>query len=291
MKTAMITGAAEGQGFALARRLDETGWRVFAGVLPGLDTSALTSGSSGILPVVQDVANTGSVRQSSEIISSELNDSGLNLLVNNAGIANLAQGVIEGLDLDKLKTLFEINTYGQLRTVQAFLPMLRKAAPDARIINYSSGAVVANPPGAGAYNMSKHAVVGMTLTLRHELAALGVQATAILPGGVKTSMTRDAHKTTHQIWNLVSQSVRDVYKPALFSATTETLPYMLEKHGNTTEYMTDELIRIIDRPRLKPLYLVGKDVKPLGFLRRWLADETLEKMIRKTYKIPHRSQR
>lgn len=286
MKTAMITGAAEGQGFDLALKLDAMGWKVFAGVLPGLPTEKLTSGNSNITPVVQDVSNTDSVRESAKLIWNELSGTGLNLLVNNAGIANLAQGVTEGLDLEKLKDLFEINTYGQLRTIQAFLPMLRKAAPHARILNYSSGAVVANPPGAVAYTMSKHAVVGLTLTLRHELAALGVQATSILPGGVKTAMTKDAHKTTHEIWNRVSKEIQAVYKPFLFSATTKTLPDLLEKHGNTIEYMTEKLIEIIHEPKLKPLYLVGKDVKPLGFLRRWLSDVGLESMVRKTYKIP-----
>ncbi len=286
MKTALITGAAEGQGFSLAKKLDKLGWQVFAGVLPGLETSNLTAGNNNIIPVDQDVSNTESVQESAKIVKKELDGRGLNLLVNNAGIANLAQGTTEGLDLEKLKTLFEVNTYGQLRTVQAFLPILRKAAPDARILNYASGAVVANPPGATAYNMSKHAVVGLTLTLRHELAALGVQATSILPGGVKTAMIKDADKTTHEIWNKMSQELQEAYKPALFSATTKVLPAFLEKYGNSVEYMTEKLIKIISQKKLKPLYLVGKDVRPLGILRRLLSDIGLENIIRKTYKIP-----
>ncbi|WKD49045.1 SDR family NAD(P)-dependent oxidoreductase [Microbulbifer spongiae] len=288
MKTAFITGAAEGQGLSLALKLDDLGWKVFAGVLPGLDTSKLTVSGRNIIPVEQDVSTTDSVVQSSETVASKLNGAGLNLLVNNAGIANLAQGVIEGLDIEDLQQLFEVNTYGQLRTVQAFLPMLRAVAPEARILNYASGVVIANTPGAGAYTMSKHAVTGMTLTLRHELAPLGVQATTIMPGGVKTSMTKDIHRTTQEIWNQISDNIRTVYEPHLREATTQILPDMVVNRGNSVEEMTEKVLKIIGTVKLKPIYLVGKDVKPLGIMRRWLSDSTLEKLIRMSYKIDTR---
>ncbi|WP_299944574.1 SDR family NAD(P)-dependent oxidoreductase [uncultured Microbulbifer sp.] len=289
MKTAFITGAAEGQGLSLALKLNDLGWKVFAGVLPGLDISKLTDNGRNIIPVEQDVSNTNSVRQSAITVASKLDGAGLNMLVNNAGIANLAQGVIEGLNIDDLQRLFEVNTYGQLRTVQAFLPMLRAVAPEARILNYASGVVVANTPGAGGYTMSKHAITGMTLTLRHELAPLGVQATTIMPGGVKTSMTKDIHRTTHEIWKQINQGIRAVYEPHLLEATTQVLPDMVENQGNTVEEMTERMLTIINIPKLKPIYLVGKDVKPLSIMRRWLSDSALEWMIRKSYKIKTRT--
>src|SRR3546814_5702359 len=91
-----------------------------------------------------------------------------------------------------------INLYGQLRVIQAFLPLIRKNAPGSRIANYSSGAILANPVGAGAYNMTKHAIHGMTLTLRHELAPFGIQVTSIIPGGVLTAMSANAHANTRR---------------------------------------------------------------------------------------------
>lgn len=285
MKTAFITGAAEGQGFALAKRLAAEGWEVFAGVLPGVDISELERDSQ-ITPVEQDVSDADSVKRSVVPVRDALAGRGLNLLVNNAGIANLGQGVVEGLDLTETRRLFDINTFGMVNVLQSFLPLVRAAAPDAKVINYSSGAVIANPPANATYNMSKHAILGLTLTLRHEISALGVEATAILPGGVHTFMTRDAHTTTHEMWNKVSEEMNEIYGPVLKSATTQTLPDMLEKHGNTVEYMTDEMMKIIGRAKLKPMYMVGKDVKPLGVMRRLFSDATLEKLVRKTYKIP-----
>src|SRR5688572_737954 len=171
MKTAFITGANVGQANLLTKALAERGWRVFAGVLPGAPTDLKSGGT--ITVVEQDVSNTESVRNSAEVVKQALGDQGLDLLMNVAGVANIATGVMEAVDLAQVEKIFQINAYGQLRVVQAFLPLIRKNAPGSRIANYSSGAIIANPVGAGAYTMTKHAIHGMTLTLRHELAAFG----------------------------------------------------------------------------------------------------------------------
>src|SRR3546814_15255402 len=106
--------------------------------------------------------------------------------MNIAGVANIGTGVLEAADFAAVERLFNINLYGQLRVIQAFLPLIRKNAPGSRIANYSSGAILANPVGAGAYNMTKHAIHGMTLTLRNELAPFGIQVTSIIPGDRKS---------------------------------------------------------------------------------------------------------
>jgi NAD(P)-dependent dehydrogenase (short-subunit alcohol dehydrogenase family) len=285
MKTAFVTGAVMGQGLMLAQKLSKRGWRVFAGVLPGADTSELAK-DPAIIIVPQDVSNLESVRRSAEIVSQALGDQGLDLLMNVAGVANVASGVIEGLSLEDAPKVFEINTLGQLRTCQLFLPMLRRAKPPAKIFNYGSGAVLVNPPIAGVYNMSKHAVHGLTLTLRHELAPFGIQVTSIWPGGVKTNMTANAHANTLGVWDAMPQAVAAVYEPYLKEQTTKALPDMLEKNGSTPDYVTDQVLQLIELPKLKPSYLVGQDVKMLPFLRRWLSDSSFEWIIRKTFKIP-----
>ena len=283
-KTALVTGAVEGMGRLMARKLAQKGWTVFAGVLPGADVSALLDGVS-LHAIEQDVSDDHSVRQSEQQIASILNGQGLNLVINNAGIANMGQGVVEGFDIEAAKRMFEINTWGQVRIAQAFLPYLRKAAPDAKMINFGSGAVVVNPPGAGAYNMSKHAVYGMTGTLRHELAAFGVQATAIFPGGVKTAMTANSHETTKQVFAKVPEAIRAVYEPVLGDTIMKVLPDMLEKSGNDPEYLTDEVLKIAEKKKLKPSYLVGKDVNAMKPLRL-LTEGALESLVRGQFKIP-----
>ena len=285
MKTAFITGANVGQANLLTKALAERGWRVFAGVLPGAPTDLTTGGN--VTVVDQDVSSTASVNASAEVVKKALGDGGLDLLMNVAGVANIATGVLEAVDLAAAEKLFHINAFGQLRVIQAFLPMIRKNAPGSRIANYSSGAIIANPIGAGVYTMTKHAIHGMTLTLRHELAAFGIQVTSIVPGGVMTGMSTNSHETTRNSWNKQPEQIRKIYEPHLGNTYLKVLPDMLEKTGSTPQEALERTLKILDKKKWKPIELLGKDVDPaMGILRRLLSDSMLESVMRSTFKIP-----
>lgn len=284
MKAAFITGANVGQANLLTKALVQRGWRVFAGVLPSAPTDLQTGGNLTV--VDQDVSDDASVMRSAEIVTAALDGKGLDLLMNVAGVANIATGVLEGAHLPTVQKLFNINLYGQLRVIQAFLPLIRRNAPGSRIANYSSGAIIANPVGAGAYNMTKHAIHGMTLTLRHELAPLGIQVTSIVPGGVLTGMSANSHANTKKTWHEQPDAIRQVYEPHLGHVMMQVLPDMLEKTGSTPEQALEGTLKILDKPRWQPMELLGKDVKPMGVMRRLLSDSQLEFVMRKTFKIP-----
>lgn len=284
MKAAFITGANVGQANLLAKALVQRGWRVFAGVLPSAPTDLQTGGTLTV--VDQDVSDDASVRRSAEIVDAALDGKGLDLLMNVAGVANIATGVLEGADMATVQRLFNINLFGQLRVIQAFLPLIRRNAPGTRIANYSSGAIIANPVGAGAYNMTKHAIHGMTLTLRHELAPLGIEVTSIVPGGVLTGMSANSHANTKKTWNEQPEAIRQVYEPHLGHVMMQVLPDMLEKTGSTPEQALVGTLKILDKSRWAPMELLGKDVKPMGVMRRLLSDRQLEFVMRKTFKIP-----
>lgn len=284
MATAFITGAAVGQGNLLAKKLARRGWRVFAGVLPGAETDL--GAETSITLVEQDVSDFESVRRSARQVDEALGDEGLDLLMNVAGVANVANGTIEGLPLEDLEKIFAINTFGQAAVCQCFLPLMRRARTPGKIFNFGSGAVLANPPTAGAYSMSKHAVHGMTLTLRLELAPFGIQVTSIWPGAVKTGMTANSRETTLASWNKQPEAVKEVYEPYLKKGVCELLPDMIEKKGNSADAVTDEILALVARDKLKPYHLVGKDAKPLGPMVRWLPNAAVEALLRSTYKIP-----
>lgn len=284
MPTAFITGANVGQANLLAKSLSADGWRVFAGVLPGAPTDLQSGGNLTV--VDQDVSSTESVNNSAAVVAEALNGEGIDLLMNVAGVANIAIGVLEAVDLEQLERLLHINTLGQLRVIQAFLPMLRKNAPGSRIANYSSGAIIANPVGSGGYNMSKHAIHGMTLTLRHELAPFGIQVTSIVPGGVLTGMTANAKEQVTRTWNMQPQGKRDIYEPHLGNTVLNVLPEMVEKSGSTPEEALAGTLKILAKKKWAPMELLGKDVKPMGLMRRLCSDTTLEKLMRGAFKIP-----
>lgn len=282
-KTAFITGAAMGMGAMKAKKLASRGWQVFAGVLPGADTSELGT-DANIIHVEQDVASDDSVLASAKTVEGHLNGRGLDLLINNAGVASIGTGPIEGIHLEETKVIFEINTFGTMRVCQAFLPMIRKAAPTSRIINFASGAVRANPVCSGSYNMSKWAVEGLTCTLRNELAPFGIQVTSIEPGAVKTHMTANASETTKNIWNNMSEDIKAVYQPHLLETTTTKMVEQIDA-GNDPEYVTDEVLALLDKKVWKPRYLVGKDVKALGVMLTLMSESGAEKTIQKAVGI------
>ena len=283
MKNAFITGANIGQANLLTKALAKDGWRVFAGVLPGAPTDLVTGGN--IVVVEQDVSKTDSVQASAATVTAALNGEGLDLLMNVAGVANIAVGVVEAADMAQAERLFNINLFGQIRVIQAFLPLIRKNAPHSRIANYSSGAILANPVGAGVYNMTKHAIHGMTLTLRHELAPFGIQVTSIIPGGVLTAMSANAHENTKKTWVMQPEALRKVYEP-LEPVMCKVLPDMLEKTGSTPDQALQGTLEILAKKKWKPMELLGKDVKPMGVMRRLLSDSQLEGMMRGAFKIP-----
>ncbi len=283
-KTVVITGAAMGMGALKAKTLAERGWTVFAGILEGADTSELGD-NPNITKILQDVTSDASVKQSAQIVEDALNGAPLDLLINNAGIANMGTGVIEGASIEDGKKMFEVNTWGMMRVCQAFLPMIRRGAPNSRIINFASGAVKANPAGSGIYNMSKHAVVGMTRTMRNELAPFGIQVTAVEPGAVKTHMTANSRESTKSIWKNVSQDMNDIYGPHLMHTTTEVMPQQIEK-GNPPEVVVNQVLGLLDKKNWKPCYMVGKDVAALGPMYKLLPERTFENMLQNFVKIP-----
>lgn len=285
MPTAFVTGAAVGQGNILVKKLAEKGYTVFAAVLPGAETDLVASDK--VILVEQDVSDFDSVRASADVVKKELGDTPLDLIMNVAGVANVATGTIEGLPLEELDLLFRINTFGQLAVCQTLLSHVRKAGKNGKIFNYGSGAVAGNPPTAGSYNMSKHAAHGLTMTLRLELAPWGTQVTSIWPGAVWTGMTADSRSTTAHSWNKQPEEVKKAYEPYLKKGICELLPEMIEKRGSTPEEICDEVIKLIDKPKLKPYYLIGKkDAVPLGVMYKWLPNSALEGILKSSYQIP-----
>lgn len=283
-KTAFLTGANVGQSNLLAKALAERGWHVFAGVLPGAPTD-LVNGPN-ITVVEQDVSRADSVKKSGETVQAALGERGLDLLMNVAGVANVGVGVVEGINLQDMERLFHINTFGMVRVIQAFLPMLRRNAPGSRIANYSSGAILSNPIGAGSYNMTKYAIHGLTMTLRHELAPFGMQVTSIIPGGVLTAMSANAHANTKVTWNQQPEVVRKAYGPTLERSMCQVLPDFLEAKGSSPEEALAQTLKILDLRRWKPMHFVGNDVKPMGLMRRLLSEAQMEGLMRRTFQIP-----
>ncbi|RMD98747.1 MAG: SDR family NAD(P)-dependent oxidoreductase, partial [Deltaproteobacteria bacterium] len=202
--------------------------------------------------------------------------------INNAGVADLAAGPLEGISLGEMRALFEINVFGTLRVTQGFLPLLHRAR-DARIVNLSSGAVRVPVPMAGAYMMSKLAIDGLTRTLRIELAPFGIEVCAIEPGGVRTPMTADARESIERDWAKMPEGVRQRYRP-LLSPANERLLEELE-HANPPERIAEGILHALMAKHPRPRYTVGKDVRFLPLAQRLLSERKFEEILLRRFGI------
>lgn len=107
----------------------------------------------------------------------------LDILINNAG-AGLNSAVVD-LELDRLRRIFELNTFSQIPVTRAFLPALMKSK-NAKVANNISCAAYAGLPFQGAYNASKAAASAFTENMRIELAPFGIKVIGLMTGGVQS---------------------------------------------------------------------------------------------------------
>jgi NAD(P)-dependent dehydrogenase (short-subunit alcohol dehydrogenase family) len=183
---AIVTGAAEGLGHAIAARLLADGHPVVASdINPAINTAFAGSDSGDRLRTV--VVDAGAA-DSGELLAAEaLRSFGrIDAIVNNAGVGGPGS-LVEDLDLDDLVSVFNINVLGAVRLCQAVIPYLKEQG-SGRIINI--GSVFAdNPVIAGsAYSMSKAAIKSLSQSLALELGPFGITVNTIAPGYMMTRM-------------------------------------------------------------------------------------------------------
>ena len=187
--TAIVTGASTGIGFACAKRLAEEGWLVFAGVRKPADADRLVSElGEKVRPLIIDVTDQAPVDAAAAEVRNALDGRTLGGLVNNAGIA--VAGPLTELPLEDFEQQLQVNVVGVVRVTQAFAPMLgideNLEGPPGRIVMMSSMAGQMGAPFLGPYAASKHAVEGISKSLRRELTPWGIQVVVLGPGAVAT---------------------------------------------------------------------------------------------------------
>lgn len=188
-RTAVVTGVSTGIGQAICTRLINDGWRVFGSVRKEADADAARGAlGDAFTPLVFDVTDGPAVAAAGEQVSDALAGRTLDGLVNNAGIA--VAGPARYVPIDDLKTQFDVNVYGVVRTSQTFLPLLGadhdRTGKPGKIINISSVSGKFSAPFMSPYSMSKYAVEALSDAMRAELLIHGIEVVIVEPGPVKT---------------------------------------------------------------------------------------------------------
>jgi NAD(P)-dependent dehydrogenase (short-subunit alcohol dehydrogenase family) len=187
-RTAWVTGAASGMGAAHARRFGELGyrvgcWDVQTDALGGVVEEIRAAGGEAEA-VVANVTDPEAVDAGAARLREALGPAAV--VVANAGII-LTGEHIEELELDAWRRVIDVNLTGAFLTSRAAIPQLREAG-DGALILVSSVCGMTASAGFGAYNASKHGVIGLTRTLANELGPDGVTVNAVCPGWVRTPM-------------------------------------------------------------------------------------------------------
>ena len=194
-RTAVITGAGNGLGRAIARSLAAHGART---ILVGRNRGKLHQVAVEIGPAARvepaDTASEASVGDLLERIGTE----DVSILVNNAGIAGPVAPLVE-VGVEEWDEVFAVNVRGVFLMCRAFLPgMIGRGAGD--VINLASVSGKRPLAGRTPYTASKLAVIGLTATLAHEVGPLGVTVNTLSPGPVSgprmaRNFAREAERT------------------------------------------------------------------------------------------------
>jgi NAD(P)-dependent dehydrogenase (short-subunit alcohol dehydrogenase family) len=189
-RVAVVTGGAGGIGLGMARAFAEQGMSVVLVDVDGdrLDAAAAAVGEAGAPAVraeVVDVRDAEAVAQLAARTAADLG--GVHVLCNNAGVSTM--GYQWQTPLDDWRWVVDVNLFGVVHGVHAFLPLLLEQ-DEAHVVNTASMAGLIPSAGSGPYNATKHAVVGLSRGLRAELAirAPHVGVSVLCPGEIATDM-------------------------------------------------------------------------------------------------------
>src|SRR5580698_8836207 len=181
-QSAAITGAGGGLGRDIALGLAAKGYIVFGTAISAAEVQELKEASGGRVSLtVCDITKEQAVKAWAAGVSEALGG-GLDLLINNAGI--LTPGPLEVLPLDAIRHEFEVNVFGALSVMNAFLPALRTAR--GRIVQISTLTASLPLPFNGPSGASKAAMEVFAAVYRAELKRFGIEVVVAPAGNMRT---------------------------------------------------------------------------------------------------------
>lgn len=188
-KHILITGVSSGIGYGALAEFVSRGYHVYGSVRKQKDADKLQAEfGPAFTPLIFDVTDQVGIDRAKSRVEQELSGSGLVCLINNSGIA--IGGPLLYQNINEISYHFDVNVVGLLRVSKAFLPLLgareNHPVPVGRMINISSVAGKIAQPFVGAYVGSKHAVEGISHSLRRELLIYDIDVIVVGPGAVNT---------------------------------------------------------------------------------------------------------
>jgi hypothetical protein len=254
MQSVVITGVSTGIGWATAKLLLDRGFRVFGSTRKQADADRLKAEfGPNFTPLMFDVTDEAAVLAAAREVRAALNGQTLTGLVNNAGIA-VAGPVLE-LAVDEFRRQLNVNVIGPIISTQAFGPLLGSdlslKGPKGRIVMISSVAGRNGNPLGGPYVASKHAIEGLSESLRREMMLFGIDVIIIAPGAVKTP-----------IWSKGEEVDISAYKNSPFFPALGRVRQFMRRLGETglpAEKIAEAIAEALTSPHPKVRYQLTPD--------------------------------
>lgn len=273
-RSILITGCSSGIGLHAATALKERGWQVFATARKPEDIARLNE--LGVVGIQMDITDSASIQQAVQTVLTATSGT-LDALFNNAGL--LIAGAVDDLSRPLIRQQFETNVFGPMELIQHILPIMRLQG-HGRIVQNSSILGIFAMPYYGAYNASKFALEGFSLTLREECRGTGIHVSILNPGPIQSALRSNAH--------------------SIFQETIQTKPN--SAHGNAYHrlekayFASDHSSRKLQQPPsavMKPLlhalesknphihYFVGWPARLLAILHKFMPERWFAWLISK----------
>ena len=270
-KVAVITGSSSGIGHEISLILARNGFTTYAtmrNLQKGSDLKSIAEDEKLPLHFAQlDVTDDNSVKNA---IKSVYDEAGrIDIIVNNAGYG--LTGAFEDLSLDEIKTQYETNVFGLIRTTQEVLPIMRKQR-SGMIVNISSGAGRFGYPTGSAYVSTKFAVEGLSESMSYEVEPFGIKVILIEPGVIKTNFFNSS------VLAKKSQDPNSPYAP-LMKGMEDSVNKMME-NGSSPQYVAEVVFHAITSESPKLRYLAGKDVEQWVEAKRKMSNEEFVNMMK-----------
>lgn len=272
MKNILITGCSSGIGLETALTLKNNNYKVYASARQDKDVQNLKN--LGFETFKLDVKNKEEITNALNTILQ--NDKTLDAVFNNAGYGQI--GAIEDVSTEVLREQFETNFFGLHElTIQA-MSIFRKQGYG-KIIQHSSVLGIISLKFRGSYNASKYAIEGMNDTLRQEVMGSNIFISTVNTGPVTSKFRENALKKFDENIDIENSFFTDTYKKQLkdrLENEKDDTPFNLPASS-----VAKVVLKIMESKKPKPRYYVTYATYILGFAKRILSTNLLDKLLNK----------
>ena len=266
-RSAAVTGAGGGLGRDIALGLAAKSYVVFGTAMSAAEVQDLKEASGGRVSLtVCDMTKEESVKAWAGGVSDALGESGLDVLINNAGI--LTPGPIEVLPLDAIRREFDVNVFGALSVINAFLPALRKAR--GRIVQVSTWTASVPLPFNGPSGASKAAMEVFAAVYRAELKSFGIDVVVAAAGNMRTGGPAKTAAALAHVAGEMTPAQRELYGPP-FAAFADTMNGM-QSAGLESALAARRVIELAEQVPAPGFAPVGDDAAEMLRAAREMSD-------------------